>query len=589
MRKSILLPLLFLVGLLPGCRKFATYSFQVNPGLKVPVPSLEQIRPDTLDFPYYQSALAHAPILWYADREEHFPTLPFFPAFDGIDNNGNGRIDFGDPSEVAPLAENSPHSIASLDSLHQWYCTLPRDERRKLAVVFYKVDSLPADKVGKILFSDEQAWMRLNRDIKSYLKNEEKSLLVFQYFFYFVHDQGLKGHPEDLEHAFIFVPRDTFEFFGIAAGAGHWDIVPNSILIYQRGELPPSDGFHLHLLAELGGHSQAPDLNGNGVFEPGVDVNWHTEHFWGTRDIQAISGQGSTSKYQTWMTFQRSDSSLIYPPDAALLKNKPASAVYYRLLPVEKFRSLENSILSSSSQAKEGSSSNWSSGVEKHFGFLNQAGFSLPESFDSPETIRRLRLWSQDKRVRISDQPEYVNWSKDKHKVWKMRAYNNSTTEIFRNYLFRPRRYGGLGLWGKLEQSTSPEFRLAWITPAWAWRIVPMKVDGVTEFHFGWQAPSPNRGFKREKLTAAFYYDRFYARLISWYTNLTYLNSSSPFSNFSLGGGASFQLPALSLVSVNPLDTFHWVRLRVGIRVPLDKNALRFDATHLELQLGIHY
>ena len=449
MRKSILLPLLFLVGLLPGCRKFATYSFQVNPGLKVPVPSLEQIRPDTLDFPYYQSALAHAPILWYADREEHFPTLPFFPAFDGIDNNGNGRIDFGDPSEVAPLAENSPHSIASLDSLHQWYCTLPRDERRKLAVVFYKVDSLPADKVGKILFSDEQAWMRLNRDIKSYLKNEEKSLLVFQYFFYFVHDQGLKGHPEDLEHAFIFVPRDTFEFFGIAAGAGHWDIVPNNVLIYRQGELPPSDQSHQHLLVELGGHSLAPDLNANGLCDPGVDVNWHTDHFWGTRDIQAISGQGATAKYQTWMTFQRSDSSLIFPPDPDLLKEE-TSAVFYRLLPAEKFKSLENSILSSSSGTKTGGSSGWSEQVRQHFGFLEKARFSLPPSFDSEEIKRRLRLWSGDLRVRVSDEPESENWNKDKHKVWKMRAYHHSPTEIFRNYLFRPRRNGGLGLWGKI-------------------------------------------------------------------------------------------------------------------------------------------
>ena len=116
-----------------------------------------------------------------------------------------------------------------------------------------------------------------------------------------------------------------------------------------------------------------------------------------------------------------------------------------------------------------------------------------------------------------------------------------------------------------------------------------MKVDGVTELHFGWQAPSQNHGFKRQRWTAAFYYDRFYARIISWYTNLTYMSNSPQFSDFTLGGGVSFQVPVLSLISTNPLDLFHWVRLRVGLRVPLDKRALRFDAAHLELQLGVHY
>ena len=589
MRPRLLLLLALLACTLPGCRKFATYTFRVNPHLKVATPRLEQFRPDTLDFPLYQQALAHAPILWFADKEEHFPTLPFFSAFDGVDNNGDGRTDFQDPDEIAPLASNTPNSMASLDTLHQWYCSLPRDERRKLAVVFYKIDTLPANKTGKILFSDEQAWMRLDREVKAYLQNKESFLLVYQYFFYYIHDQGLKGHPEDLERAFLFVPKDTVEFFGVSVGAGHWDIVPNNVLIYRQGELPPSDRWHQHLLVELGGHSLAPDLNTNGLCDPGVDVNWHTEHFWGTRDIQAISGQGATAKYQTWMTFQRSDSSLIFPPDPDLLKEKSSSAVFYRLLPAEKFRSLENSILSGSSGTKTEGSSGWSKQVRQHFGFLEKVGFFLPFSFDSEEIKRRLRLWSGDLRVRVSDEPESENWSKDKHKVWKMRTYNHSPTEIFRSYLFRPRRNGGLGLWGKIEQASGPELQLAWIIPAWSWRIVPMKVDGVTELHFGWHAPSQNHGFKRERWTAAFYYDRFHARIVSWYTNLTYMNNSPQFSNFTLGGGVSFQLPVLFLISTNPLDLFHWARLRLGLKVPLDKRALRFDAAHLELQLGVHY
>ena len=40
-------------------------------------------------------------MLRFAPGEPYFPTLPFFYAFDGIDNNNNGRVDFDDLDEIA--------------------------------------------------------------------------------------------------------------------------------------------------------------------------------------------------------------------------------------------------------------------------------------------------------------------------------------------------------------------------------------------------------------------------------------------------------------------------------------------------------
>lgn len=583
----------FVLALLSiSCRKFATHSFEVNQTLKVPKQELKQIQLDSLEREEYQQALAHAPILWFADREEYFPTLPFFSAFDGVDNNFDGRIDFADPQEIAPTSDKHLRSLASLDSLHLWYRSFPKEERQRLAFVFYKVDSVSAHKVGNILFSDEQIWMRMDKKVKAYLNNNYKWLTVYQYYFYYIHDQGLQGHPEDLEHTFIFVPQDTLEFFKVSVGAGHSDFVPNNVVLYNYADHPLQWGSRHHLLVELGGHSNAPDLNGNGRFDPGVDVNWHTENFWGTRDVQSSAGLGATAKYQNWMTFDRSNFSQIYPPDSALLEAASQSSYFYRLVPSAKFKTLD-SLLSRESQlfTKDTDFADTEQGkLKAHLKFLDRLGISANDSIEfSQEALLRMSLWTDNLRVRVSDEPEYQDWSKDKHKVWKKRIYNSSPADIFKNYLFRPRRYGGLGLWTQFEQASSVEFRVAWMTPAWAWRLVPMKVDGVTEIHLGWKAPGVGLGFKREKWVAAFYYERFYARLLSWYANLKYINNNPDFSSWSLGGGISLQLPFVSLISKNPLNLFHWMRLRTGIKVPLEKNALRFDQTHLELQLGIHY
>jgi hypothetical protein len=592
MRKSYL-AISALLLTLSGCTRFVYQDYPVDSQLKVKPLDCRKINPDSLNFHDYQEALKYAPILSFTDKEEYFPTLPFFSAFDGVDNNGNGLIDFADPQEIAPRHGSAYNPPLSLDSLHAWYGTLPKSERKKIAAVFYKIDSVPANKLGRILFSDEQAWLRLSQNIKDYLRDSRQKFKVYLYFFYYIFDQGLRGHPEDLEYVINFVPEDTNQRFGILLGAGHMEYVPNSVLIYLQADLSGNLGSHLQVLVELGGHSHAPDLNANRIFDPGVDVNWHTENFWGTRDIQAIAGQGATAKYQTWMTFPRVDTNLIYPPDTSLLKNFSDAIYVYRLVPAEKFKTIDlllTDITGTFRTARRPPTSN-KARLLLELDFLKHLQLSscLPSTVQDPLCLERMTWWTQGGQVRYADKPKFRAWGKNNHKPWKHSAYSNTPDLIFKSYLFRPRKYGGLGLWGQIEQSANPEIRLAWITPAWAWRLIPMKVDGVTEIHFGWRLPANQGGFKKERWITAFYYERYYARIISWYANLTYVNNLAEIPNLSLGGGVSSHLPFVSLLSTNPVDLLRWIQLRAGIRTPVGKNGVHFHQAHLEIQLGMHY
>jgi len=263
----------------------------------------------------YFEALKYAPILWFANEEKYFPTLPFFSAFDGV-NNDSGHVnsdtarDFADPDEIAPIdSASNDLSKASWDKLRNWYDALDRPSKKRLVTVFYRIRHTEANKVRDIFISDEQYWRRLGKKLKadSTLKqflNSDNLITVYEYYFYYVRDEGLQGHPQDIERVFIFVPKHPSITFRIAVGAGHTDAVPNNVLVYNmKGEpgVSKENQEHLNILVELGGHSNAPDLRGNGLFDPVVDANWHPEYLWGTRDVQAIVGGGATGNYETWI------------------------------------------------------------------------------------------------------------------------------------------------------------------------------------------------------------------------------------------------------------------------------------------------
>ncbi len=283
-------------------------------------------------------ARTYAPIYRFAPTERYFPTMPFYPAF--LDT-ARKIVSFSDSLKLPLVSEVRAAYDRALDRTAR-----PYELRLPVPVVFYRVCdfSEPVDSgtvadsaalqprwSGKAwhlwdyLRSDEQAWYRFGLDK---LRTSDTSLVstwapvsptaaslirginrfrVIQYFVYYVQDWGLAGHSEDIEYTFVFIPADTSaaKSFRVIVGAGHDPPAPNNVLVLAGREASKRRLYHPNILVELGGHSSAPDMPPFGQFSAGLDVNWHIDDLWGTRDAQATAGLSFSGRYQGTMTYPR--------------------------------------------------------------------------------------------------------------------------------------------------------------------------------------------------------------------------------------------------------------------------------------------
>ncbi len=316
-------------------------------------------------------ARTYAPILRFAPSERYFPTIPFWTAF--LDTAGaltplpsrQQRARLGDEKSRLPLV--SAVREAYDDALN--LSARPYELKLPLPVVFYRVCDLmevdtAADALGRTRSSasraqeNERRWRKKSDHLWSYLRSDEQawhrfglegartsdttlteadtsygvtqlpavtrsdSLIrfirhfhVIQYFVYYLQDWGLMGHSEDIEYAFVFVPADSTaaKSFRVVVGAGHDPPAPNNVLVMAARDASKRRYYHPNILVELGGHSSAPDMPPFGQFSAGLDVNWHIDDLWGTRDEQAMAGLSFSGRYEGTMTFPRD------PEDAVTL------------------------------------------------------------------------------------------------------------------------------------------------------------------------------------------------------------------------------------------------------------------------------
>lgn len=68
----------------------------------------------------------------------------------------------------------------------------------------------------------------------------------------------------------------------------------------------------LHILVEEGKHASCPDINADGYYSPGYDVNVRTSDAWGVRDV-IRTDKLFTAYYQGWMTKVRKPEYIVYP------------------------------------------------------------------------------------------------------------------------------------------------------------------------------------------------------------------------------------------------------------------------------------
>lgn len=651
----------------------------------------------------YQKALEFAPILWFADKEEYFPTMPFFSAFDNVNNDRSSvRVDFDDPQEIASTEEDESAlkdpatnlKLISWKTLDAWYNQLETEadsiafvktlqserdtlraaiesagkiekhlinvleempskgsidssqssrtakenyeQRRRIverfdyfhhgrrnlmrqldsleiklrqlsekpdlsktevrhnakkrqSVVFYNVTkSFKARDLKDKLYSDEQFWHRLrdkHRTYVDYLEKEDAELSVYEYYFYYINDKGLQGHPEDIERVLVFVPQVDSIHFRVVVAPGHSNLVPNNVLFYQKDEVKPRYGSHLHILVELGGHSNAPDLTGNGHFEPGVDANWHVENIWGTRDIQAIAGSGAVNRYASWMTFPRDASNKVYPPDEKLTES--TSGFCYKLLPIRNFKYLD-SLLDQYAKLKatleqygrkEGAfSKNGKSKIvvspdQKRFvGMLDS---TLSNTGLDSTGLSELASRTLDPEQYLESMRHFLLWRKDL----------SIGTETLTKIKSPKGRFHGLALWADSEflhnkqfYFSQPEIRAAVLFRFK--RVLP----GVFELHAGYNAPKlsatgPAMSDRAPEIGVI--YEKFYANWFSYYAGfMGYVERNHP-DHVAYQIGVSGVIPFF----YEPHHTLRRFRLRLGAVILGGGFA---DWLRFNLQLGFH-
>ncbi len=134
-------------------------------------------------------AWRYAPILTFAEGEEYFPTLPFFSAFDGVDNDGDGRRDFADPDEICPVLVDGETEYFHWNRLDEWYRALPLEKKAEVTAVFYRVREAKPDRLHRILAGDAASFRRLPPHVQQILKGKKTPFRVIEYYFYYVNDQ----------------------------------------------------------------------------------------------------------------------------------------------------------------------------------------------------------------------------------------------------------------------------------------------------------------------------------------------------------------------------------------------------------------
>lgn len=80
--------------------------------------------------------------------------------------------------------------------------------------------------------------------------------------------------------------------------------------IYEPDDRPLK--LPIHIFVEEGKHASCPDVNGDGYYMPGYDVNKNINDAWGVRDVIRTESI-ILPDYQAWMTKIRKDEFKIYP------------------------------------------------------------------------------------------------------------------------------------------------------------------------------------------------------------------------------------------------------------------------------------
>ena len=527
-----------------------------------------------------------APVIRFAPGERYFPTIPFFSAVDGVDNNRTGGVDVADPDEIAPLTSGGNPSIREL--IRYYDHALEKD--KLVHAVFYRVcmlDMKQTDHIWGILARDPQAHLRLRIADKRH-RFADSRFMVFEYFMYYINDIGLTGHAQDIETVFVFIPEHCGVrcSFRIVVGAAHSDVTPNNVLIRTDPPVGSEDTRTL-VLVELGGHASAPDADPPGVFILGQDVNWYPLEAYGVRDLPAVAGARYYGDFHTEYAFARTENTLVFRPpsvpcnDAAKIYEQPLckdqsagmNARKYRLYAVSDFRNLD---LELSREHPD------TAVIFQWWGHVFPLVPLPSEATERARFAERLRMWTQR-----SD-------PYGRHKIWDHPLFRNDPTVIFKEYLFPP---------SHTDLASFVSNRLTWgigVVPGDASElygglvtragVAKLHIGGTFEFQGGIYASYSSRTPLRGLVSVL--YQRHYSRMTSYYVRLAYRNERSvvfregALADWTMSGGIALQL------RIKPKNTFlnritNAINARIGIQMDVRRFQIRPNTARWEFQFGL--
>lgn len=325
-------------------------------------------------------ARAYAPALWLGQEEPFYPVLPHPFAFDGIDNDGDGKVDLADPDEIDAFSrsefETPAGRAAHSRALRRVFgrlldvrsCVesvvneaLPRPAARRCAEEQESDDRIKAGIRAELgpelpllrfrtcgslwnrtadehfrcgpdavmIVADRRAadWLR-PRDVGATRLApapggpHSGALSAIQYWMYYPWDAS---HIDDGEHVSVFfwpgMPAEGNRDVKGVVGAGHNGHTANNILIASKDETratlsPRSLPRHMPILVELGKHASAPDFNCNGRYDMGVDSNVAPRGSWGSRDTLVSIESKDITPFRGWMSVERDGSGFLVEQSA---------------------------------------------------------------------------------------------------------------------------------------------------------------------------------------------------------------------------------------------------------------------------------
>ena len=189
------------------------------------------------------------------------------------------------------------------------------------------------------------------------------SAVDIYYSDYYRHEAGLGSHENDTEQSqFQFYVRNYtdknkikhyFIFFIRVTAKAHALAWFDNIYEVDTDKPDYELSLPFHILVEEGKHASCSDMNGDGYYTPGYDVNVRKNDANGIRDV-IRTGDLFSSYYQSWMTKVRRPEFRVFPPlpeDSPLRKKYMRSGVYapdnavYELRPMQSPKKAKTELL----------------------------------------------------------------------------------------------------------------------------------------------------------------------------------------------------------------------------------------------------